>query len=207
MTAPRRTQEQRREQTIARLVDAAIATLAEQGYSGARTAGIAARAGVSEGALFRHFPTRRALLSAAAAEVAQRQVAEFRERAPGSVQTPRDIRITLGELVRLGSNRENRTWQELMVASRTDAQLREELRPATELYQREMAITAAQLIGPHVDPPKLIPLLRVLISFTDGLALAGPLTHSGTDIAAAIDTFTELLAPLLRPTDQEGPPA
>ena len=58
----RRTQAERRAATIERLVDASIAVLAESGYAGASVKAICDHAGVSQGALFRHFETRLELL-------------------------------------------------------------------------------------------------------------------------------------------------
>jgi len=52
-----RTQQQRREEMRARLLDAAIATIVEVGYARASAAVIARRAEVSDGALFKHFAT------------------------------------------------------------------------------------------------------------------------------------------------------
>lgn len=198
--APRRTQQQRRDETIARLIDATIDALDQRGYGGSTTAEIAGAAGVSQGALFRHFPTRRELLAAAAAEVAQRQVAAFRAQVPGPARTRSQLHGALSAVVAIGSSRENRTWQELMLAARTDAELRDALQPATELYQREVMLAAAGVVGDGVDAERLVPVMRVVLSFTDGLALAAPLTHSGGDIAAAVDAFTDLLWPALQPS-------
>ena len=69
-TAPaRRTQLQRREQTIGRIVDATIDALCELGYARTSVTEIGARAGVSQGGIFRHFDTRLDIVVAAAAEV------------------------------------------------------------------------------------------------------------------------------------------
>jgi len=45
------------------IIEAAAALFARQGFGSTTTAGIAARAGVSEGTLFHHFPTKRELLA------------------------------------------------------------------------------------------------------------------------------------------------
>lgn len=207
--APRRTQEQRRGETISRLINAAISALDELGFAGSTTAVVAASAGVSQGALFRHFPTRRDLLAAAAAEVARRQVAAFAARVTTPAHTRDELRDALAAVVSIGASAENRTWQELMLASRTDALLRTALGPATELYQREVMLAAAGVLGEGVDAAGLVPVMRVVLSFTDGLALAAPLTHSDADIAAAVEAFTDLLWPALQAatpsTDQEPP--
>ena len=74
-----RTQQQRREETIARLLDASIDTIIEVGYARASAAVIAKRAEVSDGALFRHFPTMGDLMAATAQEVMRRQLELFVE--------------------------------------------------------------------------------------------------------------------------------
>src|SRR5687768_9713992 len=60
----RRTQEQRREETRRRLLDATITALMEQGYARLTTVEVAKRAGVSHGAIFTHFETKADLLCA-----------------------------------------------------------------------------------------------------------------------------------------------
>ncbi|PQM47106.1 putative HTH-type transcriptional regulator [Mycobacterium talmoniae] len=75
-----RTQQQRREATVARLLDASIATIAEIGYARASAKVITARAGVSDGALFRHFDTMGDFMAATAHEVSRRQLDLFTKR-------------------------------------------------------------------------------------------------------------------------------
>src|SRR5690242_5936361 len=61
----RRTQEQRRAETRAKLLDAAIESLLEVGYAATTTRAVAQRAGVSSGAQTHHFPRRVDLVAAA----------------------------------------------------------------------------------------------------------------------------------------------
>ncbi|MHC1406965.1 TetR/AcrR family transcriptional regulator, partial [Mycobacterium avium] len=75
-----RTQQQRREETVARLLDASIATIIEVGYARASAAVITKRAGVSVGALFRHFDTMGDFMAATASEVLRRQLESFTKR-------------------------------------------------------------------------------------------------------------------------------
>ena len=65
-TAERRTQAQRRAVSRARLLDAAVACLAERGYGGTTLPEIVRRAELSNGALWRHFRSKDELLVAAA---------------------------------------------------------------------------------------------------------------------------------------------
>jgi AcrR family transcriptional regulator len=63
----------------AALVDAALALIAERGVDALSVAEAARRTGVSPGAPYRHFPTRRALLTATAVRAAELLAAELRD--------------------------------------------------------------------------------------------------------------------------------
>src|SRR5512139_2747798 len=60
-----RTQEERRAETRARLLDATTACLADLGWAGLSTTEVARRAGVSRGAQQHHYPTKMVLVAAA----------------------------------------------------------------------------------------------------------------------------------------------
>ena len=61
-----RSQRERREETRGRLLAATQTSLVELGYAGATTTAICRRAGVSQGALFKHFASKGELLAATA---------------------------------------------------------------------------------------------------------------------------------------------
>lgn len=61
----RRTQAERRESTRRALLDATIASLIAVGYARTTTTEVVRRAGFSQGALFKHFPTKSDLVAAA----------------------------------------------------------------------------------------------------------------------------------------------
>ena len=66
MTKPaRRTQAERSEETRKRVAKAAYDVIAERGHSAFRTAAVIAQAGVSQGAMLHHFPTKESLTLAA----------------------------------------------------------------------------------------------------------------------------------------------
>lgn len=115
-----RTQQQRREETVARLLDASIATIIEVGYARASAAVITKRAGVSVGALFRHFDTMGDFMAATASEVLRRQLESFTKRV---AEIPADqpvLEAVLGILRDLTSGPVNAVIYELTVAARTD---------------------------------------------------------------------------------------
>lgn len=63
--AKRRTQAERREEMRARLTEAAYKVIARRGHSAFRTAAVLEEAGVSQGAMLHHFPTKESLTLAA----------------------------------------------------------------------------------------------------------------------------------------------
>src|SRR3954447_16097606 len=63
------------------ILDAAVACLVEDGYAGASTLAVQARAGVSRGRLLHPFPARAELLVAAAGHLSETLLEEVRARA------------------------------------------------------------------------------------------------------------------------------
>ena len=74
-----RTQRERSEATKAKLLDATIDCLVEYGYRDTSINRICNLAGVSHGGLFRHYPTRRALVGAATTEVGRRYISQMQD--------------------------------------------------------------------------------------------------------------------------------
>src|SRR3954451_949467 len=77
-TAEHRTQAERRATSRAKLVDAALTCLAERGYAGASLPEIVRRAGLSNGGLWRHFPSKAELLAATSLEAERRLLSSTR---------------------------------------------------------------------------------------------------------------------------------
>lgn len=80
-----RTQQERRDQTRARLIEATIKSIADHGYPATTTRQIAESAGASLGAIAHHFPARVDLIATALDEVGRRMEAELRPRAAHAV--------------------------------------------------------------------------------------------------------------------------
>lgn len=125
---PRRTQAERREATIAAILDATIEALDEVGYGGTTVQQIATRAGVSAGAIFRHFPTRLDVIVEAAEEVGRRQVAEFLALLASYDEVP-PIRTILQTFQTIARAPYGTVWDEVGLHARTDPELRERIVP------------------------------------------------------------------------------
>lgn len=198
MTATeRRTQAQRRAGTIAALLDATATCLAERGYAATSTAAVCAEAGVSQGALFRHFPTRQALLVATAGHVATRNVVEFRTTVGSDVDTVDDVVAVLAHLRTLVLSPANQTWRELLVAARAEADLRTALQPARESLQAQMLEAAADLWRDRLPPEDLAAVLSIVVNMLDGLAFSAldpdPAAAPGRTVERALRLLAEMI--------------
>lgn len=168
----RRTQEERREETRGRVLDATVACLAEQGYSQTTTTRIARRAKVSRGALLHYYPAKEQLLASAVEHVFRRRTEEFR-RAFAALPESADHRAaTIDILWTMFSGPTFYAWLELAVASRSDRKLHQEVSRIT----REFGETVREIfleLFPVLDEPS--PFFELAPSFTfaflQGLAL------------------------------------
>jgi AcrR family transcriptional regulator len=121
-----RLQDERREETRQRLLDATVECLFERGYVGMTTAEVAQRAGVSKGAQQYHFPKKEELATAALQYLfQQRRVAS--QESLGKLPKDKKARISaiVDALWPVYRDRIFYAWLELAVASRTDLALRE----------------------------------------------------------------------------------
>lgn len=136
-----RTQKARRSATIAKLTGSAIEALVEFGYAKASTNEICQRAGVSQGALFRHFPTRGDFMAHVAEELLTRQVQNFETNYLADDSLPDDPLERAVRFTRVVCHSQwAKAWVELVVASRTDEQIRDRV---SGVYQKAKTWTRA----------------------------------------------------------------
>ncbi|MBE7326028.1 TetR/AcrR family transcriptional regulator [Nocardioides sp. Y6] len=194
----RRTQAQRRDATIARLLDATVTCLDTRGYSGTTTAAVCSEAGVSQGALFRHFPTRMALFVATAEHVAETNVAAFRQLVDAPASDVDELTKVLHHLRSIVLSRSNQTWRELLFAARSDPALHAAMKPARQQFQQQMLATATDLWGDLLPDDERAALLSIVVNFLDGLAFStlDPTTEPGTP-GRTVDAALHLLAEMI----------
>jgi AcrR family transcriptional regulator len=167
-----RTQQQRREETVGRLLEASIASIIEVGYARASAAVITKRAGVSVGALFRHFETMGDFMAATASEVLRRQVESFTKRV---AEIPADrpaLEAALTILRDITGSPTNAVLYELMIAARTDEKLNAHLSEVLTLYSAKILDAARTLPGAESLPEEIFPVLVALLTNVfDGAAI------------------------------------
>jgi AcrR family transcriptional regulator len=133
---------------------------------------ITKRAGVSVGALFRHFETMGDFMAATASEVLRRQlewitkqVAEIPPEAPG-------LETVLMILRDITSGPRNAVLYELLIAARTDAKLKATLQDELGDYADKIIEAARTLPGAEQFPQDKFPVIvGLLANVFDGAAV------------------------------------
>ncbi|GAA3053159.1 transcriptional regulator, TetR family [Actinokineospora globicatena] len=151
----RRTQRERREATVGKLVDATITAISEVGYAKASVQEICRRAGVSHGGLFRHFETRLDLVVTVAEEVGRRQIAGFVARVHPFFTEASDFVEVLRAIREASRSPLNIVWFELLLAARTDDELRARLAPTIEAYSKDIYLTALRIPAIAAQPDEI----------------------------------------------------
>jgi AcrR family transcriptional regulator len=145
-TPPRRTQEERRGATIHKILDAATASLVANGYAKTTVQEICTRAGVSQGGLFRHFPTMDALMAKVGEHVGTKLIDSYRRRFAREAGGG-DPLVTALRLVRDHTRtRDNQAFYELFVAARTNDTLRAALEPVAARYYPQIIALGEELM-------------------------------------------------------------
>jgi AcrR family transcriptional regulator len=197
-----RTQQERREETIGKLLDATIDSLADVGYAHTSVSEICSRAGVSHGALFCHFDSRLELIAAAADEVGRRHLARLRAEFEPVENTIAEDADTLARVVRFldaaAHSRMNAVWHELLVAARTDEGLRPAVRRVMGRYAGQIEAAAAELFGADdYDPVRFRSAIWGLVCLFDGMALSDCLdlgdSHPRSDIVRSAPEIARLV--------------
>ena len=108
----------------ARLLDATLTVILEEGWAGASTPKICRKANVSRGAQTHHFPTKTSLFMAAIEELARQSEAHILQSITSIEETDRSLRQILSLIWgAMMSDKYMQTAMEAMVAARTDPEL------------------------------------------------------------------------------------
>jgi AcrR family transcriptional regulator len=175
-------QQARSRATQERLLDATVACLVELGYARTTTPEICRRAGVSQGALFKRFPSKQALLAATVAHLFASLVRRFGEA----------MREIEAEEDRLGAAIE-RLWAvfqspaleavfDLFTAGRTEPELAAALRPVVAAHRASYVAMARHLFPEAAENPELEAVVHTVMMALQGASM---MKHVGPDDEAA----------------------
>ena len=184
------TQAERRATTRQALLDAATATLVQRGASGFTTTAVAETATLSNGALFRHFPTRLDLVSATVEHVLAelRGVYATHFNRSASPATPEEL---LGLLWDCMSDQRLAAVYELYTQCRTDDDLLRSIQPIVIDHLDQIGVLAATVMS-HIDdpvPPYAEPFVTLAILSMQGLIINN---LAGTSIGVERDLIVAL---------------
>ncbi|MFT3925631.1 MAG: TetR/AcrR family transcriptional regulator [Myxococcales bacterium] len=142
---PRRTQQERRDDTQRRLLEATLACLTELGYARTTTPEIVKLAGVSQGALFKHYPSKAELLSAAVEHLFASLVHGYQTSFADLPQGAATAEVSFELLWRLFTGPRLAVAFELYTAARTDPDLQAALMPVVQQHRRVLVDLARRL--------------------------------------------------------------
>ncbi|NEB75954.1 TetR/AcrR family transcriptional regulator [Streptomyces sp. SID14478] len=159
--------------TRRRLLESAVACLAERGWSGSTVSVVAEHAGVSRGAAQHHFPTREDLFTAAVEYVAEERSVALRSLRPqGRAEA-------VAALVDLYTGPLFRAALHLWVAASNEPQLGDRVAELEARVGRETHRMALELLHADESVPGVREAVQGLLDMARGLGLANLLTDDG----------------------------
>ena len=200
--AAREPQQDRSRATRSRLLEAAVACLAEVGWSGSTVAVVAERAGVSRGAAQHHFPTREALFVAAVEHVAEQRSAEIRQQMEASDPTAgsRTTAEVVELVVDLYTGPMFRAALALWVASAAEPELRDQVVPLEARIGRQVHRLAVDLLGVDESVPGARETIQATLDLARGLGLANLLTDDSARRRGIVTQWARMLDAARLPT-------
>lgn len=186
---------------MTRLLDASIATIVDVGYARASAAVITSRAGLSGGALFRHFDTMGDFMAATAYEVMRRQLDSFGKQVAEIPPNQHALEGVLNAMRDVTGNDTNVVMYELLIAARTDERLRATLQEVLTEYSARIFDTARALPNADEYPEGMLAgVVALLTNSFDGAAIVRTVLPQPEIEAGRIP----LLLALLSPDTKEG---
>ncbi len=168
--------------TRLKLLDAAVQSLCTLGSAKTTTTVVARRAGVSQGALYKHFGSKHDLIAATTEHLFQGLFNDFRAAfaAGGSGQDP--VTQVLRELWAVFLSPELYAVVELYIAARTDEALRRALLPVVRRHRDNLHEEARGLFPEAAaDNPRFEVAVDTVMSVMQGAAMSAAVLqdHSG----------------------------
>ena len=188
------TQAERRATTRAELLDAAAATLCDHGATRFTTTEVVRRAGLSNGALFRHFPTRHSLLAATVEHVLGQLRADFDAAyavAGGAGGAGLDVSDLLALVWGVMVDHRLAAVYDAYASARTDDALRSAIEPVVRAHLERLAQVGREVL---VSIPGVDAELAERASYLAVMAMQGQVVNA-TVLPEAVDG-TALLASL-----------
>ena len=190
-----RTQAERRATTQAKVLDATVEALVAVGYAGTTTPEICRRAGVSQGALFRYWPTKGDLLAAAAGHLLGRVTTTYEQTFAG--RGGASAREALDALWDTYRQPDLQAAVELYVAARTDPDLAAALARIEPAHRANLQRIAVSVVDPAlVALPQFALFVELALAAVQGASIGAAVVDTSKEaVLGALEQIVELLSP------------
>jgi AcrR family transcriptional regulator len=193
-------QQDRSRATRARLLEAAIDSLAELGYRASTVTVVAQRAGVSRGAAQHHFPTRDALFTAALEHVTHVRTQELRRELDVLAGARPSTADVVDLIFGLYTGQLFRAALALWVAAASEPSLREQIVPLEARIGREVHAVVVDLLGVDEAIAGVRETVQATLDLARGLGLANLLTDDLRRRRGIAAQWTRMLDQARRPS-------
>ncbi len=194
---PRRTQAERRAATRGALLDATLDCLVDRGHAGTTTTEVCARAGVSQGALFRYFPTKAELLIAAVGLLFERLYEHVRVGLADLADSDDRVDAAVRLLWDMYRRPDLLAALELYVAARTDDELRTALVRLEAPHEERTLALAEELFADAAGTDLFRPGVQIILDTMQGAAVRSVGLADDSAIEAQLTLLTEMARGLL----------
>jgi len=183
-----------------RLLEATVWCIADKGYAATSTNDVVRRARVTRGALAHHFPTKAALVNAAAGHLVAKRVDDFEAQMKRLDPQNRTPLAALDILWSFYEQPECRALMELSIAARHDSELRALISNWDDAYEEVLLKSAAEVLPEFAAKPFAAVLLRTVTAMYDGLGLYDMTREVQRTKVSEVRTFFTAMLTQLEPT-------
>jgi AcrR family transcriptional regulator len=199
----RRSQQERRAGTRAKILTAAGECLLERGYADTTVAEVQSRAGLARGTLLHHFPTKADLIVAAMRHLAEQRIDRFHAEARLAATEGNRLAALVDVAWRDLNSPTFFAALELWVAARTDPELRDVLVPVETAIFRRLHDGLLAIADPDGADPRVPTLVEFTIDLLTGLSLTTLLTSNLGHRELLLRRWKRALAVLVGDLDPE----
>lgn len=162
------------------------------GYAGTTTTEVCRRAGVSQGALFKHFATKGDLLATTAEGLFRTLIDAYREAMP-RLEGPDRAAAAVDLLWSVFAEPRLLAAIELHAAARTDRDLARRLAPVAERHGQNLLDLAHELFPEAATRPDFAALVSVVVQAMQGATLGSLAARDRRAYAPMLDLLTRLV--------------
>ena len=169
--SPRPTRQKRSARTQQKLIDATIECLIDVGLAKLTTTEVCRRAGTSQGSIFKHFPSKAALVSSSIAVLYDQLIDDYQEAVMAIAPGTNLVDGCVDALWALFQTPKLLAVYDLHVAARTDEVLREVVAPMERAHRARIRDVAAQIFPLALENPNFLRGIELVINCVQGAAV------------------------------------